>query len=66
MHVSLRAFDVVVQVVAEVLDMADGRVRDDRIGKVTREQDEGYVAHIIRLSKVGKMTKFKGRIPGGV
>ena len=37
MHVSLGAFDVVMQVIAEVLDMTDSGFRSNRIDEMARE-----------------------------
>ena len=51
------------QVVTEVLNMADSSVRDLGIGEVTREEDEGNVAYVFCLRKTGKVTQFEWRVP---
>ena len=43
MHVSFGTFDVIVQIIAEQLDMGDGGRRHIRVGEVPREQ---YKCHI--------------------
>lgn len=57
---------MVMQVVTEVLYMADGGFRDYGIDEVPREQNEGDIANIIRLNEIGYMRKLKGRVPGGI
>ena len=61
-HVRLGALDVVVQVVAEVLDVADRCVCDVGVGEVAREEDEGHVADVVCLDEAGEVTKFEGRV----
>lgn len=43
---------MIVQIVTEVLDMADSRFRDRGVREVTREQDEGDIANIFGLCQV--------------
>ena len=66
MHVCLGALDVVVQVVAEVLDVADGPVRDLGIGEVSREEDEGHVADVVCLDQTGEVAKLERGVAGRV
>lgn len=57
---------MVVQVVAEILDVTDGRICDCLIGEVAREQDESDIADVIGLCQTGEMTKLKGWVSGGI
>ena len=65
-HVRLGALDVVVQVVAEVLDVADRRGGDVGLGEVPGEEDEGDVADVVRLDEVGEVPQLEGRVARGV
>lgn len=58
MHVRLRALDVVVQIIAEVLDVADGTVGDVGLREVPREQDKGDVADIVSLFEAREMPEL--------
>lgn len=66
MHVGLRAFDMVVQVVTEILDMTDRAVRSVWIGEVSWEQDEGNITNIFSLRQARKMPQFEWRVPCGI
>jgi hypothetical protein len=50
MHVSLRAFDVVMKIVAEELDVRYGARCNVRFGEVTRKQNEGDVSDVVSTS----------------
>jgi hypothetical protein len=50
---------VVVQVVSEVLDVADGGFRNGRVGEMTREQDEGDITNIFGLGQVREVAEFQ-------
>lgn len=65
-HVRFGTLDVVVEVIAEVLDVADGRFGDDGVGEVTGEKNKCHVANILGLCKTREMAEFQGRVPGGV
>lgn len=65
-HVRLRTLDVVVEVIAEVLDVADGRFGDGGVGEVTGEKNKCHVANILGLCKTREVAEFQGRVPGGV
>lgn len=57
---------MIVEVVTEVLDVADGRLRNSGVREMTREQDEGHIADILGLSQVGQMLKFQRGVPSCV
>ena len=50
---------MVVQVVTEILDVADRRVRDLRVGEVPREKHEGHVADVVCLDQTGEVTELE-------
>jgi hypothetical protein len=50
MHVSLRALDVIMKIVAEELDMRDGGRCNLRMGEVTREQNKSNVSDVVSIS----------------
>jgi len=63
-HIRFGALDVVVQVVAEELDVRDGAGRGER-GEVPREEHEGDVADLIRVAQAGDRPYFKRRFAVG-
>jgi hypothetical protein len=65
-HVSLGTFDVIMQIVAEQLDVGDGRGRHIRVGKVPGEQDECYVANVFRRLESWDTAQFQRRVAIGV
>lgn len=52
MHVCLGALDVIMQVVAEVLNVANGAVRGVWIGEVPRKKNEGDIADVFGLCQI--------------
>jgi hypothetical protein len=57
---------VVVEVVAEELDVGNGGRGNGRIAKVAGEQNEGHIADIISNAQAGDVSDFKRRIPARV
>lgn len=57
---------MVVQVIAEQLNMTDGGGSDIGGGKMAREEDKGDVANIFRIDETWKMTNLKRRLMCGV
>ena len=62
MHIGLRAFNVVVQIVTEILDMTDCRERDLGVGKVTREQNESNIANVFSLCEIWEVPELERRV----
>ena len=52
---------MVVQVVAEELNVRDRGVCDERIGEVAREQNEGHVANVVTGIEVWDMPDLERR-----
>ena len=52
---------MVVQVVAEELNVRDRGVCDERIGEMAREQNEGHVANVLGVVEPRYMTDFQWR-----
>lgn len=50
---------MIVQVVAEQLNVRDRRGRHRWIGKVAREENERNVSNVIRISEVGQVSYLK-------
>lgn len=65
-HVRLRTFDVVVQVVPEQLDVRDGSGRYGRVREVAGEEDKGNIADVFMGLKSRYVLDFEGRITVGV
>ena len=65
-HVRLRALDVVVEVVAEKLDVCNGRIRDDAIGEVAGEEDESDITDVFRVIQSWQMSNLERWVTGGV
>ena len=65
-HVRLRALDVVVEVVAEELDVRDRLRGNVRVREVAREEDEGDVADVLGGRGQGEVPDLQGRLAVGV
>lgn len=65
MHVRLGTLDVIVQIVAEELDVGDGR-RCNTGCEVSGEQDERHIASIFRVPQSGNVPNFKRWLAGGI
>ena len=59
MHVSFRAFDVIVQIIAEQLNMGDGGRCHIRVGEVSGEQHERHVTDVFRRLEPRNTTQLQ-------
>lgn len=66
MHVRLRALDVVVEVVAEELNVRDRQCRDLRLREVAREEDEGDIADVFGVVQPLQVSDLERRFARGV
>ena len=57
---------MVVEVVAEELDMRDRRIRDERVREVAGEEDEGDVADVLGVVETGEVPDFERGCAGRV
>ena len=62
MHVRLGALDVVMEVVAEELDVRDRLRGDVRVREVAGEEDEGDVADVLGGRGQGEVPDLQGRL----
>lgn len=66
MHISLRALDVVMKVVAEELYMRDSGGGNFGMGEMTREENKGDVSDVFGVSETGDVTDLEWRITIGI
>ena len=57
---------MVVEVVAEKLDVCNGRIRDDAIGEVAGEEDESDITDVFRVIQSWQMSDLERWVTGGV
>lgn len=62
MHVCLGAFDVIVQIIAEQLNMGDGGRCHIWVGEVSGEQHERHVANVLGRFESWDAPEFQWRI----
>lgn len=62
MHVRFGAFDVIVQIISEQLDVGDGGRRHIQVGEVSGEQHERHVTDIFRRLEPRNTTQLQRRI----
>ena len=60
-HIRLGALDVIMEVVAEELDVRDRARRDERVRKVAREEHERHVADVLRVLQPGQVPDLERR-----
>lgn len=65
-QVSLRALDMIMQVVTEQLDVRDRSRGNGRIEEMAREEDESDVSDLIRLTETRDIANFKRWFAVGV
>lgn len=54
---------MIVEKIAEELDVRDGSSRNVGIGKVPREENKGHVADVIRVPETRDMSNLQWRVP---
>lgn len=54
---------MVVKIIAEKLDVRDSSSGHMGVGKVTREEDKGHVANVIRGSQTGDVPDLEWGVP---
>ena len=54
------------EVVAEILDVADGGFGNGGVDEMAREQDKGNISNVLGLCQVRQMAEFKRWVTGGV
>lgn len=57
---------MIVEVVAEELDVRDGGRCDGGVGEMAREKDEGDITNVFRIAETGKVAYLEGRVAVGV
>jgi len=57
---------VIVEVVAEELDVRDGGRCDGGIGEMAREKDEGDISNVFRIAETRQVANLEGRFTVGV
>jgi len=54
---------MIMEVIAEQLDVRDGPSRNIGVGEVARKENKGHVADIIRVSETRDVSDFERRVP---
>src|ERR1700733_849240 len=54
---------MIMEVMAEHLDVRDGPSRNIGVGEVARKENKGHVADIIRVSETRDVSYFERRVP---
>ena len=57
---------MVVEVVTEKLDVCNGRICDDAVGKVAGEEDESDITDVLRVIQSWQMSDLERWVTGGV